>query len=66
MGGFDPGTIVHTRQRGKLIRARIEFRVERGEPLGQYSLYRLDGGGRFVECACNFTVLEEPAKGSRV
>lgn len=34
------------------VRARVEFRVEHGEPLGEYSFYREDGGGRVVSCLC--------------
>jgi len=64
MAGFLRGTVVEVRGAlGKKIQARIEFRIERGEPLGQYSLYRLDGGGRIVRCACDFLrIVSEPTE----
>ena len=57
------GTLVSAKTlTGEWVRARVEFRITRGEPLGEYSLYREGGGGRFTACICQMRIIEEPEK----
>jgi len=47
------GTLLEVKDStGEWVLARVEFRIERGEPLGSYSFYREGGGGRIVQCLC--------------
>lgn len=46
------GTLLEVKVGTEWVLARVEFRIERGEPLGEYSFYREDGGGRVVQCIC--------------
>jgi hypothetical protein len=59
--GIEKGTVLEVRVADRWIRARFEFRITQGEPLGYYSLYREDGGGRVVVCDCNVRELQEAA-----
>ena len=49
---LDKGTLLEVQTDKGWVLARVEFRIERGEPLGEYSFYREDGGGRIVQCIC--------------
>jgi hypothetical protein len=46
------GVVVEVEVGGVWVKAAVEFRITKGEPLGEYSFYREDGGGRFTACIC--------------
>ncbi len=46
------GDIVEVQTDDGWIKAEVEFRITNGEPLGEYSFYRVGGGGRFTACGC--------------
>lgn len=63
------GTVLDVLVHGEWVRAKVEFRITRGEPLGHYSFYREDGGGRITSCLCktrNVPIVLEPLDASEV
>lgn len=48
----EKGTVLEVKTAEGWVRARVEFRITRGEPLGEWSFYREDGGGRLTSCLC--------------
>lgn len=56
MNKGDPIEVLHE---GIWKKGTFEFRVEHGEPLGEWSIM-LDGGGRVVVCACRTRLPEAP------